>query len=271
VNEHPIRVLSLGAGVQSSTILYLMADGKIPKADHAIFADTGWEPQAVYQHLDKLRDLLEHLKIPFSEVSNGDIRRDTLAGGRFATMPFFTRSKDGTKGMVMRQCTQEYKLQPLMKKQRELAGLKPRQQAKDHRITTIIGISYDEVQRLRTPAFPWIRHEYPLVDLKMTREDCLTYATSKNWATPPRSACIGCPFKSDGEWRLLKLERPDEWQDAVEFDRALRDPATKPSRFKADLFVHRQAVPLQEADLRNNAEKGQLSLFDQECVGMCGV
>jgi hypothetical protein len=43
-----LRVLSLGAGVQSSTVLFKMLEGEIPMADVSIFADTGNEPKAVY-------------------------------------------------------------------------------------------------------------------------------------------------------------------------------------------------------------------------------
>ncbi len=57
--EPLIRILSLGAGVQSSTMA-LMADqgafGKKP--DAAIFADTGWEPEPVLEHFRMgLKDL----------------------------------------------------------------------------------------------------------------------------------------------------------------------------------------------------------------------
>jgi 3'-phosphoadenosine 5'-phosphosulfate sulfotransferase (PAPS reductase)/FAD synthetase len=56
--------LSLGAGVQS-TVMALMADrgdfGAIP--DVAIFADTGWEPEKVYKHLDWLESELKNFKI----------------------------------------------------------------------------------------------------------------------------------------------------------------------------------------------------------------
>ncbi|MFE6031627.1 hypothetical protein ACFQ6A_39325, partial [Streptomyces niveus] len=48
------RSISLGAGIQSSTMLALSAEGTIPRVDYAIFADTGWEPKAVYDHLDRL-------------------------------------------------------------------------------------------------------------------------------------------------------------------------------------------------------------------------
>lgn len=42
------RVLSLGGGVQSTTMALLAARGDFEPPDIAIFADAGWEPQAVY-------------------------------------------------------------------------------------------------------------------------------------------------------------------------------------------------------------------------------
>jgi 3'-phosphoadenosine 5'-phosphosulfate sulfotransferase (PAPS reductase)/FAD synthetase len=41
-----VRVISLGAGVQSTTVLLLAHRGELPggPVDYAIFADTGWEP-----------------------------------------------------------------------------------------------------------------------------------------------------------------------------------------------------------------------------------
>jgi hypothetical protein len=42
-------VLSLGAGVQSTTLALMAAHGEVgPMPDCAIFADTCWEPKAVY-------------------------------------------------------------------------------------------------------------------------------------------------------------------------------------------------------------------------------
>ena len=42
------RFLSLGAGVQSSTLALMIANGELEPVDSAIFADTGWEPRKVY-------------------------------------------------------------------------------------------------------------------------------------------------------------------------------------------------------------------------------
>jgi hypothetical protein len=266
-----INVLSLGAGVQSSTLVYMMKRGDLPKADHAIFADTGWEPKAVYEQLDYLRGLLDEMKITFHQVSIGNIRDDALSGKRFATMPLFTRNAADEVGMVRRQCTNEYKIQPLLNKQRELAGLAPRQRSKEVLVATILGISYDESQRMRDPSRTWLKNEYPLVDRKMTRADCVKYQKTHGFRASPRSACIGCPYKSDLEWRRLKDETPEEFADAVAFDEALRHPLTRLAKLSGDAYLHRSARPLAEADLRTEQERGIMNLFDDECFGMCGT
>lgn len=272
IPANPLRVLSLGAGVQSTTLLLMMINDDIERADHVIFADTGWEPKAVYEHLSTLRTLMIDAKMPFHEVTIGNIRVDALTPNkRSASMPLFVRNAIGKKGMVRRQCTNEYKIQPLLRKQRELVGLNKGQRSKQHLATTVIGISYDESQRMRDPAFPWIRNEYPLVERRMTRQDCVDWCADHGFTRPPRSACIGCPFRSDEHWRELRATSETDWQDAVDFDHALRRPVNASIQLDSVAFLHSSLVPLDEVDLRTMVEKGQHSLFDQECQGMCGV
>lgn len=254
----------------------MMIHNEIEPADHVIFADTGWEPEPVYQHLNQLEQLMNQHGIPFHKVSAGNIRQDALSPDkRFATMPFHMVNPDGSRGMVRRQCTNEYKIQPLLKKQRELVGLKKGQRSKEHLATTIIGISWDETQRMRDAAYPWIRNEYPLVDRRITRQMCLDWCAQHGYALPPRSACIGCPFKSDHEWRLLKNTMPNEWADAVEFDHAYRTTVKVAGKLRATPYLHKSGTPLDQADLRTDEEKGIMSLFadefGQECEGMCGL
>ncbi len=69
-------VISLGAGVQSSTMALMAANGELPKPDCAIFADTGYEPKAVYRYLEFLKKVLPY---PIYNVSKGNIRDDMLA------------------------------------------------------------------------------------------------------------------------------------------------------------------------------------------------
>jgi len=270
-SPYPLRVLSLGAGVQSTTVLLKMIAGEIERADHVVYADVGWEPKNVYTHLDYLKGLMEKEGIPFHVVSAGNIRQDFVEGrSGFASMPLHVVNAEGKKGMKPRQCTSNYKILPLLKKQRELAGLAKGERCKEHRITTVIGISADESQRMRDPAFSWIRNEYPLVDAGLTRQDCLDWCEEHGFDRPPRSACIGCPFKSQDEWRALR-QMPEEWADAIDFDEAVRRDPGIIERFGGRAYLHASLQPLSEVDLRTNDEKGIWSLFDMECEGMCGL
>lgn len=85
---------------------------------------------------------------------------------------------------------------------------------------------------------------------------------------PPKSSCIGCPFHSDAAWRRMRDHDPDAWADAVDLDRTIR---TGFRGLRGEVYLHRSAVPLGEADLSTDADRGQLDLWPNECEGMCGV
>src|SRR5688572_9056762 len=91
------RVLSLGAGVQSTAILLMSIDGHLPPIEHAIFADTGWEPGAVYEHLGLLSIEMAEADIALHRVTVGNIRADALdPDHRFASMPLFVKGEPWT-------------------------------------------------------------------------------------------------------------------------------------------------------------------------------
>lgn len=121
-----IRVLSLGAGRQSTTIALLSAEGALPLLDAAIFSDTGWEPKAVYDHLDRLeREVLQPAGIPLHRVSNGSLRDDVLNPNKMRSIPAHTADPaTGDHGMLNRRCTQIYKLNPILAQVRLLLGAK---------------------------------------------------------------------------------------------------------------------------------------------------
>jgi 3'-phosphoadenosine 5'-phosphosulfate sulfotransferase (PAPS reductase)/FAD synthetase len=109
-----LTVISLGVGVQSSTMALMSAKGVLPKVDCAIFADTGYEPKKVYEYLEWIKT---QLPFPVYTVMKGNIKDDMLNsisnGTRFLVAPFYTKNSiTGKKGMVMRQCTNYYNIQP---------------------------------------------------------------------------------------------------------------------------------------------------------------
>lgn len=110
------RFLHLGAGVQSSTRAEMIFEGELDRIDAAIFADTGNEPPWVYGQVWYLAGRLAAVNIPLIVVmkSSGGLLADAMTpGGRFASMPLFTKNPTtGQIGMLRRQCTAEYKIAP---------------------------------------------------------------------------------------------------------------------------------------------------------------
>ncbi|RWO57290.1 hypothetical protein [Mesorhizobium sp.] len=273
-----LRVLSLGAGVQSTTMALMAAHGEIgPMPDAAIFADTKWEPRAVYEHLNWLMSP-NVLPFPVHIVSAGDLRADALArtnttGGRFAAIPWYMVSPKGKQSMGRRQCTKEYKLRPVQKKVVELlGGRRPKGGAE-----VWIGISTDEAFRKKPSRVQYIVNRHVLIEERVSRRDCFDWleargypavrpehATSDRPQWPPKSSCKGCPFHDKEQWRALT---PDEFDDAVEVDHAIR----RQPGLRGEQFMHRSMKPLDQVDFSTPEERGQLNLFLNECEGMCGV
>jgi len=287
-----IEVLNLGAGVQSSTVLLMSLEGELPPIDHAIFADTGWEPAAVYRQMDWLEEKAVAAGVKVHRVSMGHIKEDILryqlnhsadstrqlqkgvtADGRtrWGSMPLFVLGPNGERGQISRQCTSEYKIEPIEKcLRREILGLRPRQHApKEVCVRRWFGISFDERTRERVSDHVFAVNWYPLIELGHSRAWCHKWLDDHGYHEAPRSACIGCPYHHNREWREMKAHRPDEWADAVEFDRTVR----KMGGMRGDVYLHSQRVPLDEANLWKDCDEMQLTMFgmQDECAGMCGV
>ena len=268
-------VLSLGAGVQSSALL-LMCDREPErvgaalgvenfKCDFAVFADTGDEPDNVYRWLDRLE---RAVSIPVVRASAGSLAADILANRTGAEPPWFVVGAAGKKGMLRRQCTRTYKVDVVRRAIRERLGYKPRVRVRRHHVTQLIGISRDEVYRIKPSRKAWITNRHPLVDLKMVRGDCRAYVEATGLGTPPRSACWHCPFHSDAAWARLRDHEPEAFAKAVAFDRAIRE-RTGRRTLRGTPFLHRDRVPLSEVVLR--PKEPAPDLFNNECEGMCGV
>jgi hypothetical protein len=265
-----IEVISLGAGVQSTVMALMAARGELtPMPDCAIFADTQFEPAEIYAHLDWLE---AQLPFPVHRVTAGNLKQDVLdgvntTGQSFAAIPFHIEGG----GFARRQCTKEYKIEPIRKKLRELLGLKFRQRApKEISIRQWIGISTDEAGRMKPSRDRWVQNIWPLIDAEMSRNDCLKWF-ERHYPLRPlaKSACIACPFHNDVLWRDMKINDPESFAEAVQFDKDIRK--NKSGQLRNQAFVHRSCKPLDEVDFRNLEDMGQLNFFIEECEGMCGV
>lgn len=188
---YKLTTLSLGAGVQSSTILLMACKGELPKPDLAIFADTGWESQATYNHLVWLEQEASKAGIPVVRVSKANIK-DDLLNNDFLRVPYYCR-RGGKDMQGRRRCTGYYKLDAIRKELRKLLGYKPRQRIAKDAVDLWIGISIDEASRATVSPERFIDKSFPLLTTRpMSRQQCqLWLEQNYDGLVIPKSSCIG--------------------------------------------------------------------------------
>lgn len=276
MSNEPVHILSLGAGVQSSTLALMAAAGEItPMPTVAIFADTQGEPATVYKWLDWLET---QLPFPVQRVTKGNLRDDSLKvrrsglSGRLyikGLIPAFLLSADGSVGMMGRKCTGDYKVEMLIRAARGWCDW--HRGEKRSLVRMWIGISRDEVIRMKPSRTPFIENTWPLVEKGMTRTDCLAWMKAHGYPEPPRSACTFCPFHSDEEWKRIKDGNSDEWQAVIDYEHRLIAAAASQDAMRGTPYLHSSCKPIESVDFGGAPSHTQLSMFGNECEGLCGV
>jgi hypothetical protein len=277
------RFLSLGAGVQSSVLALMAAHGEIDAFDAAIFADTQNEPQSVMKWLDWLEAEIQRCPHPFPihRVTKGDLaaRETTIrvsgrSGKRYIQggIPAFVKDPAGKRaGLLGRKCTVDFKIQPIYAEVRKLLGIRRAKKGQQVLAKMAIGISLDEVHRMKPGQFSYAESYWPLIDLRMTRDDCFTWMKAKDYPMPPRSSCVFCPFHSDAEWVRLKTEEPEDFARAVEFEKRMHAAYAAQEALHGTPYLHTTCVPLAEVKFANVKSHSQVDMFGNECEGLCGV
>ena len=265
-----LNVISLGGGVQSSTLALMATMGLLRPMPDA----------AVYEWLTWLKSMLA---FPVYTVrANGSIglmrhatelrySRNHKPYAMSAVPAYIKHPTSGKVGVMQRQCTNAYKIQPINRRHRNMLKehgvIVPSDSSLFHgepQLTQWLGISSDEVTRMRDNPVPWIHNHYPLVDAGMSRLDCLDWMKRTFATVPPRSACTFCPFHSDREWLDLKINDPKGFAEAVEFER--RYQLTYSKIIPGVPFLHGSTMPLTQVEFRS---KG--SPWENDCTGHCGI
>jgi hypothetical protein len=232
-----IDVVSFGAGKQSTYMLLTALQGMygvIP--DFAIFSDTGCEPDYVYDHIQKITNYVK-IKYNFDiiKVSEGNIMNDTLeylSGKRKRVASLPLRLEKG--GLIMRQCTYDYKIKPLRQ------YLQKKRNGKKNRLW--IGFSFDEMNRYKPSSVQYIEHYYPLIEKKIRNSDIILWFEQNYMNIPKKSACLVCPFHSDNYWSELQRNNPEEFKKACEFDNSIRNYP----KLKRKAYLSKHLKPLSD-------------------------
>ncbi len=271
--------LSLGGGVQSTALALMVAKNPevleklgYPLPRHIIFADTGAEPQYTLENVENVFRICKAAGLETYTVRDSTTILDLVpesSGGGIATPPYYTRDKFNNVGRLQRQCTGQYKIEPITQKQRELLGYKKGERIPKGVSADIwIGISVEEARRAKPSELRWLIKRYPLIDLRLNRTACGIYAYKILGYKVEKSSCFFCPFRHPEGWISMKENHPEEFERAVEFDERIRNLKDMGKGVKNPCYVHRSAYPLKDVVGKDS----QMSLFNQEqeeCSGGC--
>lgn len=308
--SEPLRILSLGGGTQSCALALMSARGDLPRLDHVVFADTQGELPETYEYIDFLRGELDAAGIPLHVVTGGNLERAILgerAPGLNPTPPLKTVTAKGEHSRINGyKCSYDFKRRQIERKVKALCG--GRGAWKTATVEQWIGYSSDEMSRCK-PAdgcrcgharvvklkgkfvrvhtadgctrcrcatwSPWQVNRWPLIELRMRRDDTIRWFKAHGYPTPPRSACWFCPNSGNARWQALKADHADLFERACVIDDAVRH-ATSFGTVRAaldegqTLYVHESRVALRDADLRTDRERiidgGQGELFGPEVL-----
>lgn len=258
-----MRIISLGAGVQSSAMLLLALEGRFGEIpDCAIFADTQCEPFHVYAWLDRLEAHVAPFQIHRAIERN--LGADYLGHRRRAAIPAYSTSSEGEPIMMSRFCSKSYKVEVINRMARRLVG-------RNGCVESWIGISTDEAHRgFKSTGMKWITNRYPLLDAGISRSQCIEAVVERIGLRPPKSACLFCPFHGEAQWIDLKHNHPEDFAKAVAFDYAIRN--IEGDNWDRPRFLHRSMRPLDQVEFTHE-KQGRMfeDAFGNECEGVCGL
>ena len=242
----PAHILSFGAGVNTVALMVMLVRDEAP-LDGVVFADTGGETPDTYRSVDVAREYLDGRQIPFAVVKapKTDLYGTAL---RRRVIP----------SVQWRWCTRDYKVNPIHRHYRNL----------ERHVNQYIGIAFDEVHRMRDSRVPFVTNLYPLIDERLTRQDCIDIIAEEGLPIPEKSGCYFCPFNSTERWRSILERYPELFDKAIELEENSKHFPRQ--RLTDQVFRDRNQVTLRE--YRNSLELGSGS--EQipegiECGGEC--
>jgi hypothetical protein len=220
--------MSYGGGKQTVAIITLILEGKLPKPDLIVMADTSYEVTTTFEYLNQVvQPALKEIGLQV-EIAGHDLAKHDLYKSGKLLLPAFTR-QNGTVGKLPTFCSDEWKQRVIRRWLRE----------KGVNDTDVwLGISLDEAERMKPSGLNWYRHIYPLIEiLPMHRSQCVNQILSYGWKVPHKSRCKFCPNQSPLAWKQLKDLENGDFDLALALDAEIRtkDP---------NVYLHPSGLPL---------------------------
>jgi len=261
-----MRTFSNGGGVQSTAALVLSAKGIIEYPVH-IFANVGGDSE----HPDVLRYMHE-IAMPYARKNGIELleiyrtmkrgkragERETIYGRIYRTRESVPIPAYRSGGYPLRHtCSIDFKVRVIIE------WLKEHGATKENPVISGIGYSTDEWSRLKKPYSDIQKLEHPLMQLRLSRSDCIKIIRDAGLPIPRKSACWFCPVTSPQEWIEMYETNPELFERACELEEKISRKAGEP------LYLHRMRVPLMTAVRQYKMDFLELEKDTQDCIGYC--
>jgi hypothetical protein len=235
------HIFSCGGGVQSTACLVLAAQGHIPYRTF-VFANVGDQAESpeTIEYISKvLKPYAAKHGIEWVDLQRK--RRDGTPIDLYDHLHRPIRSIDIPVRMANgapgnRNCTVEFKIKPIAR------------WIKRNAPDCVLGkgISTDEPHRA-TPSreSDGYTSAYPLIELGLSRQDCLRLVAEAGLPQPPKSSCWFCPYKTTDQWITMRQERPELFERVIQLEEMLN--AKRAAIGKVQVFISGRCKPLSVA------------------------
>lgn len=225
-------VWSSGGGIQSTAIAVLIWQGKLPKPDYSIMIDTGYESARTINYIHRVaQPKLAEVGVNFELIDASKYTNVNIMADGHCNIPAFRKNEDGTVSKFSTHCNGTWK-QQVMKRWLRERGVE--------RCEDWVGISTDESRRAgKQTGLKWIENRYPLIDLGLSRTDCVNLIKDAGWEMPLRTSCVMCPLRTKYEWLKLRVDCPEDFDRACVIEKRIQDEDPR-------IFLNPSCVPLSE-------------------------
>ena len=215
-DELLIRVVSFGGGVNSTAVLLGMLE-RGDRPDAILFADTGGEKPATYDHVEVMKKWCidsgfpEMTTVSYSTSRHGTLENECINNG---TLP--------SKAFGFGGCSFKWKRTPMDRWIDQWEPAKQRWQSGE-KVARLIGIHSGETRRGKIPDDNKFTYRFPLREWEWSQEECEAAIVRHGMNIPVKSACFFCPAMRKQEVIALSKEHPDLFDRAVEMERNAKE------------------------------------------------
>lgn len=219
-------VISYSGGVQSTALLALAVQRRITSGSPVVV-----NVDLMHAEDPRTRQYVIETAMPFC-AKNGIrfVRVEVDAVGDLLNNPAHPKAPFRTEagGFIVRQCTNHWKIRPFRRVLRALMkeyGIRLRRDL----VSVALGISIDELDRMTQPNVAYYQHVYPLIDLRLTRTDCVRVIQDSGLPVPGKSACWFCPYTAKSRVQEIAHAFPEIERELFRLDATINDARARAS------------------------------------------